>query len=109
MFFLTLWFLLIMIASVVPVPSPQTGFSASDKLAHVVMYGLTSVFVYKVYLQKTTPARALYLSVAISALYGATMEVIQFFLPYRSFSPGDITANTVGAFCGSMLYMKWKK
>jgi VanZ family protein len=98
-----------MIASVVPVSTPQTGFSGSDKLVHAVIYGITSIFVYRRCSRLTIPARAFYLSFALSAVYGAAMELIQYFLPYRSFSLGDITANTVGAFCGSILYMKGKK
>ena len=104
MFFLILWFLLIMIASVIPVSTPYATLSSGDKLVHAVMYGLTSIFVYRICLPRTTPAKAFYLSVAISALYGAAIEVIQYFLPYRSFSFGDMTANTLGAFCGSVLY-----
>ena len=34
------------------------------------------------------------------------MEVVQYFLPYRSFSFGDMAANTAGALCGVLLYMK---
>lgn len=108
MVFLILWFLCILVVSVIPVSTPQTDFSQGDKLAHVLMYGLTSVFVYRTYSLRTAARGVFFLSVAVSSLYGAAMEGIQYFLPYRSFSAGDIIANTAGAFLGSVLYIKGK-
>jgi VanZ family protein len=73
------------------------------------MYGLTSVFVFRIIANNTTVKRAFYLSVSIAAVYGAAMEVVQYFLPYRSFSFGDMVANVVGAFLACILYMQWKR
>jgi len=108
MMLLGLWFLLILLVSVMPVSGPKADLPA-DKIAHFVMYGLTSIFVFRIIANKTTGKRAFYLSVAIAALYGAVMEVVQYFLPYRSFSFGDMAANTFGAFLACILYMKWRR
>ena len=108
MVFLTLWFGLILIGSVMPVSGPKTDLPA-DKVVHFVFYGMTSVLLLRHFINKATPNRAFYTSVALASMYGAAMEVVQYFLPYRSFSLGDITANTLGAFAGCLLYLKWKR
>ena len=108
MFLLTVWFLLVLIASVMPVSGIDTGLP-EDKIAHFVMYGLTAILLFRFFERKTTLNRACYMSVAIAALYGAAMEVVQYFLPYRSFSTGDMAANTTGAFLACVLYVKGKR
>ena len=104
-----LWFALVLIGSVIPVSGPNTDLPAdADKVVHFVMYGISSVLLFRIFVKKTSIKRAFYLSVALAALYGATLEIVQYFLPYRSFSFGDMVANTVGAFSGSLLYMHGK-
>jgi VanZ family protein len=90
-----------------PVSGPKTDLPA-DKLVHFVLYGMTSVFLFRYSINKATPIRTFYSSVALASMYGAAMEVLQYFLPYRSFSLGDIAANTLGAFSGCLLYLKGK-
>ena len=109
MFLLTVWFSLILIASVVPVTEVVDTGLPEDKIAHFVMYGLTAILLFRFFERKTTLNRACYMSVAIAALYGAAMEVVQYFLPYRSFSAGDMAANTIGAFLACVLYVKGKR
>jgi VanZ family protein len=109
MFLLTIWFLLILIASVMPVSGIDTGLLEEDKIAHFVMYGLTAILLFRYFVQKTTFKKAFYMSVAIAAFYGVAMEVVQYFLPYRSFSAGDMAANTTGAFIACLLYVKGKR
>jgi VanZ family protein len=107
MIVLILWFALVLIGSVIPVSGPNTDLPV-DKVVHFVMYGISSVLLFRIFVKKTTLKRAFYLSVAIAAIYGAAIEVVQYFLPYRSFSFGDMAANAVGAFLGSVLYMNGK-
>ena len=108
MFLLTVWFSLILIASVMPVTGVDTGLP-EDKIAHFVMYGVTAILLFRFFERRTTLNRASYMAVAIAAFYGAAMEVVQYFLPYRSFSAGDMAANTAGAFFACVLYVKGKK
>ena len=105
MLFLGIWFLMILVVSVLPVSGPQSDLPI-DKLAHFVMYGLTSIFLFRYLASKKTGRGVFYKAVFLAALYGAAMEVVQHFLPYRSFSFGDIAANTIGAFSGSVFYRK---
>ena len=108
MVFLILWFGIIMIASVMPVSGPKTDLPA-DKIVHFVFYGMTSILLFRHSIKKTTLNRAFYTSVAFASIYGASMEVVQYFIPYRSFSLGDMAANTLGAIAGCALYMKWRR
>jgi VanZ family protein len=108
MVFLTLWFGFILIISVMPASGPKTDLPA-DKIIHFVFYGMTAIFLFRYFEKKATANRTFYVSVAIAGMYGAAMEVLQYFLPYRSFSLADMAANTLGAFSGCVLYMKGKR
>ena len=108
MVFLALWFGFILIGSVMPASGPKTDLPV-DKIVHFILYGMTSIFLFRHFVNKETVNRAFYMSVAIVSLYGAAMEVVQYFLPYRSFSLGDMAANILGAFSGCVLYMKGKR
>ena len=107
MVFLILWFGFVLIISVIPVSGPETDLPA-DKIVHFIFYGMTSIFLFRYFVKKATFNRAFYTSVALASIYGAAMEVVQYFVPYRSFSLGDMTANTLGALLGCVLYMKVK-
>ena len=108
MVFLTLWFGFILIISVMPVSGPKTDLP-TDKIVHFVLYGMTSIFLFRYFIKKATPGRVFFTAVALASVYGAAMEVLQYFLPYRSFSLADMAANTLGAFSGCALYMKGKR
>ena len=105
MIILTLWFSFILIVSVMPVSGPKTDLP-TDKIVHFVLYGMTSIFLFRYFQKKAMVERAFYASVGFASMYGAAMEVLQYFLPYRSFSLLDMAANTLGAFSGCVLYMK---
>jgi VanZ family protein len=105
MIFLGLWFFLLLVVSVMPVSGPDTDLPA-DKIVHFLLYGLTSILLFRYLTKKTNGSGAFYKAVAISSIYGAAMEVVQYFLPYRSFSIGDIAANAAGAFLVCLIYKK---
>ena len=87
-----LWMLMITALSLVPVPAGPEA--VSDKLAHFVVYFATAFLaVVLLGLKGKSP---LVLGCAAVALYGALIEVVQHFLPYRSFSVGDMAANAGG-------------
>jgi VanZ family protein len=105
MIFLGIWFFLVLVVSVLPASGPKTGFQL-DKIAHFVLYGVTSVLLFRYLARKTNSRNAFYKAVALASIYGAAMEVMQYFLPYRSFSIGDMAANTAGAFLVCLIYKK---
>ena len=84
--------LLITVLSLVPAPGGPEA--VSDKLVHFAVYFATAFLaVVLLGLKGRSP---LLLGCAVIALYGALMEVAQHFLPYRSFSVGDMAANAGG-------------
>jgi len=108
MIFPGLWFLMILVVSVMPASGPETDLPA-DKVAHFVLYGLTAILLFRYFIRKTTGRIAFYKAVALASIYGAAMEVVQYLLPYRSFSLGDIAANAAGAFLACLVYKKVKR
>lgn len=107
MFFLLLWLGFVLIISVMPVSGPKTDLPA-DKVVHFMSYGMTSIFLFRYFVKKATSVEAFYTSVVLAGMYGAAIEVLQYFLPHRSFSLGDMAANMLGAFSGCVLYIKGK-
>jgi VanZ family protein len=108
MIFLGLWFSMLLIVSVLPASGPETDLPL-DKIAHFILYGLTSTLLFRHFIKRTTGRSAFYKSVALAAIFGAVMEVVQYFLPYRSFSFGDIAANAAGAFFACLVYKNVKR
>jgi VanZ family protein len=75
----------------------------SDKIVHFVMYFFCAGAFYLLKAKH-------YLFCAIG--YGLLIEIIQYFLPWRSFSFGDIIANSLGAlffFAVARLYFEKQK
>ena len=91
-----------------PVSGPKTDLPA-DKIVHFMLYGLTSIFLFRYLIRRTTVRGVFYKAVAIASIYGAAMEVVQYFLPYRSFSLGDMAANAAGAFFACLIYKKMQR
>jgi VanZ family protein len=76
-----------------------------DKLLHAMEYSVLAVLCYRA-LRRTAAAHAapyaLVLAIAIAALYGATDEVHQAFVPFRTASWSDWIADTAGAVIGAI-------
>jgi len=73
-----------------------------DKILHCLMYFLLSFIATNTFiLKKKLYPRAFSLSYAF--LLGLIIEVIQFFLPFRSFESLDILSNFIGSFLGCLL------
>jgi len=100
-----IWFFMVLVLSVVPASGPKTDLPL-DKIVHFVLYGLTSILLFRHFMRKTDRRKAFYKAVVLASIYGAAMEVVQYFLPYRSFSLGDMAANAAGAFLACLVYIK---
>lgn len=88
-----------------PISQPKTNLPI-DKIEHSILYGLTAIFLFRHLVNKTTRIRALYTSIIIASAYGAAMEFLQYLIPQRGFSIGDMAANTSGAFIFCIVYAK---
>ncbi len=86
---------IIAVGSFAPVQSAPTaaGISVLDAL-HVLAYFVLATLIY-LYLEKSggKPVQA----VVLAVVYGAAIEAVQFFIPFRLFSFMDVALNTVGA------------
>ncbi|WP_379813707.1 VanZ family protein [Halorientalis brevis] len=85
------------------VPPPSSGISpagpfglvGADKWLHAATYAAFVVLV--VYALWTVTPRLLVVAVVVASAYGAGLEVVQSFLPLRSFDLLDMLANVLGA------------
>ena len=77
----------ILIVSVIKV-SNQNLPEESDKIVHFIMYFFCAGIFYFLKIKYY---------VLFAILYGFLIEIIQYFIPWRSFSLGDILANSLGA------------
>jgi VanZ family protein len=105
MILLLIWYFLILVVSVMPFSGPKTDLPL-DKVVHFILYGLTSILLFRYFIRQTNSRSAFIKAVALASIYGAAMEVVQYFLPHRSFSLGDMAANAAGAFFACLVYEK---
>jgi VanZ family protein len=90
---------------------PSVNIWGADKLVHGVLYGTLSVAL-AVPLSRLRPTnqtvRWVLVACFISVLYGVLDECNQAFIPFRCPSAADVIADGVGAFCGCLLFVKWR-
>ncbi|MBE9531401.1 MAG: VanZ family protein [Proteobacteria bacterium] len=96
---------IIFILSIRPMPESIPG--NMDKVIHLLVYSIVGVIFTRALMRgikiknsTTTIALALLFSIAL----GTLIEIVQYFIPYRSASLGDIAANSAGALIGVYLY-----
>jgi VanZ family protein len=91
----------VLVASVVDPPAGGSvstgplGLVGFDKWLHGLGYAVFAALL--AYALWATTTRRLAVAVAAATAYGAGIEVVQSFLPFRSFDPLDALANTLGA------------
>jgi VanZ family protein len=98
--------LLVFVASVVNPPgggqematTGPFGLVGADKWLHAIGYTVLTAGLASVFDARTR--RLLLVSAVIAVVYGAGIEIVQGFLPYRSLSIADFGANAVGAALG---------
>ena len=107
---LKLYFLVITFISLAPIHLYFPGFFEHDdtkhrffefipldKVGHFSMYFLLGALILLAYPKNR---KALFLGV----IYGALMEIFQYFIPYRSFELMDMLANTSGIIAALTLF-----
>lgn len=80
----------------------------SDKLLHFAAYCCTALACSlwtKLDVWRAKPSRGFLLAFLVAALYGASDEFHQSFVPGRSCEFADFLADAIGAFLGSALYL----
>ncbi len=79
----------------------------SDKVLHMVEYGLLAALCYRAFRWSAGPAAARFaalLAIVASSSYGLTDEIHQAFVPLRESSWQDWIADTAGALVGATVY-----
>lgn len=94
-------FLIFFLSSQSKLPSPSKPFFGLDKILHIIAFGsfaFTLTFWFTAEKWINNMQKYALLVVCITALYGISDEVHQYFVPNRSSSFYDLLADTVGAF-----------
>lgn len=79
---------------------PGDAVLIHDKLLHVIAFGGVGALSYRLFrfaLPKRRQSLAILWSIGTACLLGASLELIQSRLPYRSMEFADLLADTIGA------------
>jgi len=79
------------------IPSPQNLNTVSDKIKHFLAF---LVFVFLGYYPLNGNSRLIFLGALV---FGIFIEVVQFFLPYRSAEAADLLADLLGTLAGILV------
>jgi len=106
----TVLFMLVILAlSVKRVPAELYPFWNIDKLYHVIFYALLGLLWARTLARTRKVERRTFIGpvLLITFVYGASMEVVQYFLPERSASVPDAMADGLGGFIGAVVYERF--
>ena len=105
------WIVAITALSVMPYPKNGTAsFKLIDSgmIMHFVAYFVATVLFY--WASKKNTVSSILFSCFSIFLFSVALEVVQLYLPYRTFNPVDIAANGSGIFFFVIIWMVcWKK
>jgi VanZ family protein len=110
----SLWTIIILVLTLMPGKAiPDVGFFNADKLVHFFVFGLlmvlTSYAIAKMKVVRGTPDNPMMISFIYSVALGIAIEVLQQFVPGRSFSVADMIANTIGVTLGYFAFIKLQR
>lgn len=86
-------FVILYFATSVPSESSGQAFVANDKIMHFAAFGILAIF-----LSFSEKFSKLQWPMTISFVYAAMIEIVQFFIPYRTFDLLDLAAGALGVF-----------
>lgn len=100
--------LILFIQSSFPASEHVPDFDFSDKLLHAAAYAVLGLLLYRALNamdKRIPPATLIALSVFLTALYGASDEIHQYFVPSRSAEFLDFAADAIGGVVGVIAAM----
>lgn len=98
----------IMAVSIMPAPEELPLIPYIDKFYHLLTYLVLGVLLSRAF-NAGGKERTILKPFAFAFLYGALIEVLQSFTPYRSAEALDAAANGLGGLAGSYIYLRYKK
>lgn len=103
-----LYCLIIFIQSSFPASEHVPDFDFSDKLLHAAAYAVLGLLLYRAFNtmdKRISPIRLAALSIFLTALYGVSDEIHQYFVPSRSAEFLDFAADAIGGGVGVIAAM----
>jgi len=98
--------LIIFIQSSFPATEHIPEFDFSDKLLHAAVYAVLGILLYRAFNampKRPSTVSLVILSILMTALYGASDEVHQYFVPSRNAEFLDFAADAAGGIIGVMV------
>ncbi len=90
-------------------PLPQISFQHFDKVLHATEYFVFGFILFRALAmgqEGLRPNSALFWTVLLGAIYGASDEIHQNFVPHRSADINDFAVDVLGALAGGIVYWK---
>jgi len=105
------WAVLLFVLSSIPdLAFPVQVFSWDDKIHHAAAYTPLGFLLLRAIAGKERCGQKdLWLAIVIGALYGASDEIHQHFVPGRVMDWTDAAADSVGVMFGSWIFYKWRR
>lgn len=103
------WTLIILILTLTPGEKlPEVGIFQIDKLVHFFVFALLMFLaaygLKKLFLVRNIKGNIILVSAIYSFGVGVMVEILQLFVPNRSFSVADIIANSIGTGIGYFVF-----
>lgn len=100
--------LFILISSLIQIDIPEELlFPFYDKLLHILNYMVLAFIIVNTVTLKTKGQDRIF-ALAYAFILGLIVEIIQFFLPYRTFDAMDMLCNFIGGFLGGLFLLDKK-
>jgi VanZ family protein len=90
-------------------PLPPISFQYFDKVLHATEYFIFGFILFRALAmgqEGLRPNSALFWTVLLGAIYGASDEIHQYFVPGRSADINDFVVDVLGTFAGGIVYWK---
>ncbi len=85
---------------------PEMPFFSFDKLVHTIEFGLFGIVLFRAFITFPKLHRPFTMTVIASAVYAASDELHQYFVPGRDASVADFVFDVVGIAVFTALYMR---
>jgi len=105
-----LWAMLIFGLSSIPgLSTPEIGIKPTDKLAHLVEFGIFGYLITRAFYHSNFSLRrySIALGITLGILYALSDEFHQSFVPGRDVSLGDIIADSLGVVLAQIMFIKF--
>ncbi len=82
------------------------SFDSNSLSLHAIEYSILGFLLCRAFSNSKYQSKALLLSIILSIFYGATDEIHQMFVPFRTATLLDLSADSLGSMIGAFAYFK---